>query len=295
MAAGRDTLVRYIRRLGVWSERDEATDAALLGRFIAAGDERAFAALVDRHGPLVLHVCRRVLGDGDDADDAFQATFLVLARKAATVHPREALPAWLHGVARGVALKARSARARRLCAARPFAGPVTDPRPDPLSELSARELLALLDEEVQRLPEAQRLPVILCCLEGRSLEEAARQLGGTLGSVKGHLERGRARLHARLVRRGLTLSAALGAAEVSRVAASAAPVARLVAATARGAVVFAGRSTTAGGASGRAAALAGDVIRGMALGKLKTGGVLGLMAGLLVVGSGLVAYQPDLK
>src|SRR5258708_17116621 len=176
MAAGHNTLLRYIHRLVVGPELDKATDAALLGCFVSGKDERAFAALVDRHGPLVLQVCRRVLGDGDDAEDAFQAVFLVLARKAAAVSRTEALAAWLHEVARRVALKARTARARRCRRARPLAALPIDPRPDPLAVLSARELLLIVDEEVQRLPEVNRLPVILCCLEGRTLEEAAGQL-----------------------------------------------------------------------------------------------------------------------
>ncbi|HKB35528.1 MAG TPA: sigma-70 family RNA polymerase sigma factor, partial [Gemmataceae bacterium] len=260
MAAGPEPLVRYIRRLVISSESGEATDAALLGRFISERDETAFAALVDRHGPLVLHVCRRVLGNVHDAEDAFQAAFLVLARKAATVYPREALTAWLHVVAHRAALKVRSAKVRQRRVAQPLAVPPADTRSDPLAELSARELLVLVDEEVRRLPEVYRLPVILCCLEGRSLEEAARQLGWTLGSVKGRLERGRARLHDRLVRRGLTLSATLTAAELSRGAGSAALVARLVASTVQAARVFAARPsgcpTAVEGVSAQAAALA---------------------------------------
>jgi len=187
MAAGPDTLLRYIRRLVVAPEPEAATDAALLGRFISQRDEKAFAALVDRHGGLVFHVCWRVLGDVHDAEEAFQATFLVLVRKAASVGRREELPAWLYGVARRVALKARVARIRQLRQAEPLAAPTADSRPDPLAELSARELLAIVDEEVHCLPVSYRLPVILCCLEGCSLEEAARQLGWTRGSVKGRL------------------------------------------------------------------------------------------------------------
>src|SRR5213079_1445190 len=125
-----------------------------------------------------------------------------------------------------------------LRAAQPVAAVSPDAWPDPLAELSARELLALVDEEVRRLPEVYRLPVILCCLEGRSLEEAAYQLGWTPGSVKGRLERGRARLRERLLRRGLTLSAVLAAVEVSRSAVPAMAVARLLARTVRGAVAF---------------------------------------------------------
>jgi RNA polymerase sigma factor (sigma-70 family) len=179
MAAGPDAVFRYIYRLVVRPSPDEASDAALLHRFISEGDDRAFTALVDRHGPLVFRLCRRILGDSCDAEDAFQATFLVLARKAAAPRHSAAQSAWLFGVARRVALKARSAMARqsqRKTEISPFGKPlhVVDPRPDALAELSGRELVMIIDEEVQQLPEAYRLPVILCCLEGHSLEEAAR-------------------------------------------------------------------------------------------------------------------------
>jgi RNA polymerase sigma factor (sigma-70 family) len=284
MAASPDTLLQYIHRMVARPEPDEATDAALLGRFISARDEKAFVALVDRHGPLVLQVCRRVLGNGADAEDAFQATFLVLARKAATVARREALPAWLHGVARRVALKARSAQPRPLRDARPLAAAPADPRPDPLAEISGRELLMIIDEEMKRLPEAYRLPLILCCLEGRNLDEAAQQLGWTPGSVKGRLERGRARLHERLLRRGLTLSSALAAAEVSR-GEAAAVVARLVARTAPGAMAFGAHQAVGGeGVSTVAAALAGNVVKDMALARPKLVAALLLTSCLLAMG-----------
>jgi RNA polymerase sigma factor (sigma-70 family) len=284
VAARSETLLRCLRRLAVAAGADDASDAALLGHFLADRDERAFAALVDRHAELVLQVCWRVLGDVHDAEDAFQATFLVLARKAAAVRPREALPAWLHGVARRVALKARSARARQ---PRPGAAPPApvDPCPDPLARLSARELLAIVDEEVRRLAEVYRLPVILCCLEGRSQEEAARLLGWTPGSVKGRLERGRARLHERLVRRGLTLAAALAAAELSRGLASALQVASLVGPAVRGALAFAARQAPAGGrASAAAVSLARQVLRGPALAKLGLAAALVLATGLVAAG-----------
>src|SRR5262245_3548412 len=112
MPSSRETMLRYIRRLASTLETDQVSDATLLDRFIAEGDQRAFTALVRRHGAMVLQVCRRVLGNADDAEDAFQGTFLVLARKAAAVQPREALAAWLHGVARRVAFKTRAARIR---------------------------------------------------------------------------------------------------------------------------------------------------------------------------------------
>src|SRR5258708_24734633 len=259
MAKGPETLLQYVRRLVIASPGD--SDAALLGRFISARDERAFTALVDRHGALVLHVCQRILGDVHDAEDAFQAVFLVLARKAAAVQPREALAAWLHGVAGRVALKALAARARQVREAQSPTARPADPRPDPLSELSGRELVKIIDEELQRLPKVYRLPTILCCLQGRSLEEAARQLGWTRGSVKGRLERGRARLHERLLRRDLTLPAVLAAAEVSRAAAPTATVGGLIARTVRSAVAF-GVHQTAGveGVSAEATVLAGEIL-----------------------------------
>src|SRR5262249_2304730 len=229
----------------------------------------AFAALVERHGPLVFHVCRRILGDIQDAEDAFQATFLVLARRAPAVRPREALAAWLHGVALRIALKARSARTRRARGDLLPTAPPVDRRPDPLAGLSARELLTLVDDEVRRLPEAYRLAVILCCLEGHSLEEAAQQLGWALASLKGRLRRGRALLRDRLARRGLPLSVALAVAELSRGAESAAAVARLAGQTVRAGVGFAVGGTAAGGVSARITLLAGQMLRSMALARLR--------------------------
>src|SRR5260370_33384792 len=148
MATGSETLVRYLRQLVIRPQRHEASDAVLLGRFIAARDERAFAVLVERHGPLVLHVCQRVLGNLHDAEDAFQATFLVLARKAGTVRPRRAIAAWLHGVAHRVALKSRSARARRCREAQRLGGDPPCPHRDPPPEPAARSLPGVVGEEV---------------------------------------------------------------------------------------------------------------------------------------------------
>jgi RNA polymerase sigma factor (sigma-70 family) len=194
---------------------DELSDALLLERFRHERDESAFAALVARHGDMVLRCCRRILGDVHEAEDAFQATFLILARKAHLLRQPRALPGFLHSIARRVALKARtkaascpdnSHRIERL----------PDPHPDPLTQLTARELLAVLDEEVTRLPAAQRSAVLLCCLDGHTREEAARILGCSPGSLKGHLERGRRRLQTRLQRRGIALPAALAVATVSR-------------------------------------------------------------------------------
>jgi RNA polymerase sigma factor (sigma-70 family) len=188
------------------------SDATLLHRYVHFRDENAFAALVARHGPLVFGVCRRVLFDAHAAEDAFQATFLILARRAGNIHRPDKLTAWLYGVAYRVAREARRSVTRR---------PITKleettaPSPacaDPLADITARELLAVLEEEIQRLPANYRLPVVLCCLECLSQEEAASRLGWSAGQLKGRLERGRKQLHERLSRRGLVPVVALGLA-----------------------------------------------------------------------------------
>ncbi|MHB1423196.1 MAG: sigma-70 family RNA polymerase sigma factor [Gemmataceae bacterium] len=194
---------------------EELSDAVLLERFVRQRDESAFAALTARHGAMVLRSCRRILGDAHDAEDAFQATFLILARKAHTLRKPAALPGFLHSVARRVALKSRSQAANR-GEAMPINEKSSTTSCDPLTQLTARELLEILDEEIARLPSAQRSAVILCCLEGQTREEAARILGCTQGSLKGRLERGRQRLQERLRRRGVALSAALSVAAVCR-------------------------------------------------------------------------------
>jgi RNA polymerase sigma factor (sigma-70 family) len=281
-------LLHRLRRLEV-----PCGDRALLDRFLHCRDEAAFAALVSRHGPLVLRLCRRMLRKEQDAEDAFQATFLVLARRGFAIRCRGSLAAWLYGVAYRIAARSRAADSRRQLREAPcpdLAPP--DPRPDPLDELTARELLAVVDEEVRRLPRAYRLPVLLCCLEGKSQEEAARLLGWTAGAVKGRLERGRKRLRDRLARRGLSLPAALAVVCVGQGAATGALPAALAVATARAAVAF----TTAGAAAAGEApaevtALAEGVLKGMATTHLKIGAALVLLAGALVGGAAFAARQ----
>ncbi len=159
-------------------------DAELLARFVRARDEAAFAAIVDRHGGWVLGVCRRIAGAAD-ADDVFQAVFLSLSKTAHRLRRPEALPAWLHAAAHRLSLNAVRARKRRDCAEK--RAPIKSGS-DPLDELSARELLAVLDSSIQKLPEQDRSALILCCLDGLSLDEAAARLGMTSGTVKGRLE-----------------------------------------------------------------------------------------------------------
>jgi RNA polymerase sigma factor (sigma-70 family) len=285
-----DRLLHCVRRT-VSQAGPEPTDSGLLARFLSGHDPAAFEALVSRHGPMVLRVCQHVLGNRHDAEDAFQATFLVLARKAGSDRPSGCLANWLHGVAYHVALGARTAARRRRCDdLTPDLAP-PDPRPDPLAELTAREALQILEEEVQRLPEVYRLPVVLCCLHGVTQEEAGRRLGWTAGSVKGRLERGRQRLHRRLAGRGLGLTAALALVELS--AGTAAAVTRsLVTSTVQAAAAFSVRSPAAAVlVSARVMALAEVGLKHLAATKVKFGLLILLAVGAVTAGLATWAQQ----
>jgi RNA polymerase sigma factor (sigma-70 family) len=285
MSARPERLLRHIRRLVRGPDPEFGTnctsDAALLQCFVEQRDEEAFAALLARHAPMVLGVCGRMLGNRHDAEDAAQAVFLVLARRASTIRPPHRLASWLYGVARHVAWKSLRTDARRRRRQLGDSRNAIRPEPpDPLDELSGRELLAVLDEELDRLPEAYRLAVLLCGVEGLSQEEAARRLGWTPGSVRGRLERGRARLHARLLRRGLSLSAVLGAAEVGRASAAALPAA-LGLPTVRAAVAFTGGAGSAvPEISSEVLALAHKGLQAMYLWKWKVALVLLVVSGV---------------
>jgi RNA polymerase sigma factor (sigma-70 family) len=212
-------VLTHIRELFAAREQDGHSDRDLLNRFIKDRDEAAVAVLIERHAPMVLGICRRVLGHAHDAEDACQAAFLVLVRKAASVRKKESLASWLHGVAFHVATNLARERARR----RRREGAVAKPAGAAAAEdLTWREGQLALDEELARLPERFRAPLVLCYLEGKTRDEAARQLHWTLGVLRGRLERGRALLCARLTRRGLAFSAALLACQVGAGAAAAA-------------------------------------------------------------------------
>ena len=198
-------VLRQLRRVPAQRGAETLTDGQLLERFASARDEAAFAALLDRHGRMVWNVCRRVLVNTTDADDAFQATFLVLVKKASAIAKQDSVGSWLHGVAYRIALKVRSATKP---STPPSAEPAA-PNTDPLEAMSGRELLMALDEELQRLPAPYRVPLVLCYLEGNTRDEAARQLGWSLAMLGRRLEVGRQRLRLRLSRRGVTLPLAL--------------------------------------------------------------------------------------
>src|SRR5581483_9894573 len=172
MAASLGYVLAQIQR-GISSRLEDLTDAELLKRFLHSREESAFAALVARYGAMVLHTCRRILADTHQAEDAFQATFLILARKAQSLRQPDALPGFLHRIARRVAHKARS-KAAAHASQTLLPEELPDSRFDPLARLTARELLSVVDKEIARLPKVQRSAVVLCCLEGHTQEEATR-------------------------------------------------------------------------------------------------------------------------
>jgi RNA polymerase sigma-70 factor (ECF subfamily) len=234
--------VRKLLELVTFDGESSLSDAVLLERFVQQGDEQAFATLLHRHAPMVWRVCRRRLRDAQTAEDAFQATFLVLARKAASVRNHEAVAAWLHGVAYRLSGKARRGRDYRELTG---SGVEAQTEADPLENLTLRELREVIDEELQALAEQHRGPLVLCYLEGKTRDEAAQQLGLPLGTLKSRLEKGRELLRRRLLRRGLIMPASLGVLVLSAQAASAGVPAALVPMTRQAALAFAaGRSAT---------------------------------------------------
>jgi RNA polymerase sigma factor (sigma-70 family) len=264
MAIGPNGAVqRHLRTLFNVGTFGTMTDGQLLDRFAAGGEEAAelaFAALVERHGPMVLRVCRSVLRDEHDAQDAFQATFLVLVRRSRSLWVGDSLGPWLHGVARRVASAARSAATRRRRHERKAAEHAGPDVAVPGQEAEG-ELEQALHEEIGRLPERYRAPVVHCLLEGLTHEQAARSLGWPVGTVKSRLAHGRERLRARLARRGLTPAAILSGGALTARPARAAMPAALAAATARAALRLATDQATAGAVPAAVASLAARFLR----------------------------------
>jgi multidrug efflux system membrane fusion protein len=265
------------------------SDAELLNRFVAHGDEAAFELLVWRHRRLVFGVCLRVAGHFHEAEDAFQATFLALAKKGGSIGNREAVASWLYKVAYRAALAARTQRSRRTAREQALgAGGAIAVLPGAVISPEGTELRAVLDEEVNRLPEGFREAVVLCYLEGKTLDQAAVQLGCPRGTVASRLARARERLRRRLVRRGLTLTGAAVATALSTAESYAAPAAPAI----RAAWLWAGGHTAAGlGVPSRVAALAEEALKGMLMRKVTSGVViLTALAGALLLGAGFTAH-----
>ncbi len=233
------------------------SDQELMQQFVGEHDKDAFEALVRRHGPMVLGLCRRILREEHDAEDAFQATFLVLARKAASLRRQEAVGNWLHGVCTRLSLRARADAARR----RDREQQAPTPRgTDPLAELTVREAQQIVDEELNRLPEKYGTALVLCCFEGLARDEAAQRLGCSEAAVKSRLERARELLRQRLRRRGLSLPAALLASLLGASAGKAAMTSHLVEATVSAGTAFASGSLAGSIAGSRAVALAAKML-----------------------------------
>ena len=272
-------LVRSLRRAALPEAADQPGDRELLEQFLACRDEAAFEGLMRRHGPMVLGVCRRVLNNAADAEDAFQAAFLVLVRKAASVVPRELVGNWLYGVAYRTALQAKANAARRRGKERRVSKPIDEPAAE---AEGIRELIPLLDRELDRLPEKYRAAVVLCDLEGKSRKEAAGRLGLPEGTLSSRLATARRRLARRLARYGLALT---GAA-LARAAAAADVPAPLAVSTSRAATLLAaGKAVADAGVSAEVAALTDGVLKAMLLNRLKTH----LSLALLVLVLGLTA------
>ena len=259
----------------------------LLERYLERRDEVAFEALVARHGPMVLGVCRRMLADRTDVEDAFQATFLVLVRRARHLGPRDAIGPWLYGVATRVALQSRSQAARRR-------------RVEPLSSdfeavvddrsIADREIADVIDQELNRLPPKYRRPIVLCYLEGQTHEEAARQLKWPIGTVKGRLARARDLLRSRLIRRGLT--PAVGAVSLGLSPDSPAALHReLLDRTVKSSLKLAAGQTTAQIVSTSITSLVEGVLTSMFLNSLKWTGAVVLAGGLALTSIGVMARQ----
>jgi RNA polymerase sigma factor (sigma-70 family) len=255
-------LLRHLRQFTAPAV-ETRTDQELLTRFAQWHDRDALAALIRRHGAMVHQVARLRLGSEHDADDVFQATFLVLGRKAATLRQRHSLAGWLYGVAYRLSLKARKTAARRRIHE---SHAVIRPSVDPLDEITLREAHTILSEELHRLPERYRSPLLLCYWEGTTQDEAARRLGWSLSTLKRRLERGREMMGRRLERRGLTVGAVLGGTLFGVGVTSASVTRQLISETLHNVTAFASGKSTGAGTSA-SVALAQGILKTAPLGK----------------------------
>jgi RNA polymerase sigma factor (sigma-70 family) len=279
-------VLRHVRTAALGQDGGGQTDGQLLECFLTRRDEAAFEALLQRHGPMVLGVCRRVLRHRQDAEDAFQATFLIFARKATTIRKRESLASWLHRTAFRSALEANAARRR---SRERQVGAMPEPEAAVVEDVWS-DLRAKLDQELDRLPDKYREAVVLCDLEGKTRKEAARQLGVPEGTLSGRLTTARRMLTGRLARHGRTISSGVLAGILSERAASAGVPKPLLLATVRAvATVTAGRAAVAGVVSVHVAAITEGVLKTMFLTKLKVATAL-LIA--ILAGVGTLALLP---
>ena len=289
----RASVIRSIQTLFSEGSVGGMTDGQLLEQFLSRRDEgaeAAFAALVGLHGPMVWDVCRSILSDPHAAEDAFQATFLILVRKAGSIRRRDAVGPWLHGVARRVAVRAKAVTARR----RLREGQGTEMRSSPTPDPARREQIEALHEEVDRLTEKYRAPLVLCYFEGRTHAEAARLLKCPVGTVSIRLSRARELLRARLTRRGVVIPAASVGTMLGLEAGATAMPTGLAQSTIKAAMhIAAGKAITTGAVPVAVIQLAKGEIQSMNFMKLTAAAAFVLAAGFVTVGAGVVAlYEP---
>jgi RNA polymerase sigma factor (sigma-70 family) len=281
-------VIQHLRRAVLLPDGAGLTDGQLLEDYISHRNEAALAALVGRHGPMVWGVCRRVLRNYHDAEDAFQATFLVLVRKATSIHSSASVGSWLYGVAHQTALKARATTAKRATRERQV---TAMPEPAVVEQDLWRDLEPLLDEELSRLPEKYRAVIVLCDLEGKTRKYVAQQLGCPEGTVAGRLARARTMLAKRLIQRGVTVSGGMLAAVVSQKVASAGVPSSVAYPTIKAAGVLLARTAATGAISVNVAALTEGAIKAMLLTKLKSVTMVTVVLVVTVgIGAGLLGY-----
>ncbi len=279
-----------VRLLAAAGRFTDVSDGDLLTRCAAGPDEAAFTALVERHGAMVYGVCSRILRNPHDAEDACQATFLLLARKASSIRKQPSAASWLHGVARRASLtllRERVARQRHEREA-----PPAEPRSTNATDLLWSEVLVLLDEELERLPERLRGPIVLCYLEGKTRDEAAAALGLSQGRLHGLLQRGRALLHDRLVQRGVTLGAGFLTVGLSGGVGLALPPTLAIRIVHGSIANLGGQALAPALASAQSTFTANEVLRAMFYSKLKTASVWSaacVAAACVLIGAGLFA------
>lgn len=281
-----NTLLSHLRSLADKQASAALPDHQLLEAFRSQHSETAFAALLRRHGPMVWSVCRRVLGNHHDAEDAFQAVFLVFVRKAASIRKQESVSSFLHGIAYHIADKLKRTEVRRAARERTQARPPFD---DPCDDITWRELRSVLDEELTKLPEQHRAPLVLCYLEGKTQDEAARLLGWSKNTFRRRLERGRDVLGRRLTRRGVTLSAALSAPLLADASVQAALPPLLASNTIRAGLAAARDQATGTLISAQVAALVEGGVASLLT--KKTSMILALLVSLALGAGGLLAHR----
>jgi RNA polymerase sigma factor (sigma-70 family) len=263
-------VIHHLRRTVAAEEAGAATDAQLLERFAARHDQEAFELLVWRHSRMVLGVCRRLLRDEHEAEDAFQAAFLILAKKAARISRGESVGGWLYRVAYRVALRARISAVQRTAREWPLDGlPVESSEADPCAEAAGRELRRAIDEEIDRLPRKHRAVFVLRCLAGKSNEEMARELGCPVGTIESRLTRAREKLRARLTRKGFVVSAGALLVGLSDEAAASVPE-KWVNEVVKAAMLVVAGQAVAGAIPLTTIILMEGVLRAMLLSKAKT-------------------------